>query len=256
MKKVYIEFTPPDAPGPPRALGPAHADPGSRPARLAGGTPLTRTCRSPKRPSSPGHSAPAANPGSRPARLADGTPSTRTSRPQATIQSRPLGTSCQIRHRPHLAHQHSGPAQRLPRHRNGPSAHPAAEQSQKSNRPGEDLEAQDLPEFDPPHSAEILPSTSTGPTTSPSTRCSTSPSTRVLDKLLVPPSPHRTTAEDPLPAGFLEYAIGRLVTHTAAGPGSHSTGAPRPDDPTIATSRWGRPAFRPPHCSPMGIPWG
>jgi hypothetical protein len=42
----------------------------------------------------------------------------------------------------------------------------------------------------------------------------------------------------------------------AAGPGSPSTGAARPDDPIIVTSRWGRPAHQPPHCSPMGISWG
>jgi hypothetical protein len=50
--------------------------------------------------------------------------------------------------------------------------------------------------------------------------------------------------------------LGRLVICTAAGPCSLPTGVPRPDDPIIATSRWGRPAHRPPLCSPMGISWG
>jgi hypothetical protein len=35
-----------------------------------------------------------------------------------------------------------------------------------------------------------------------------------------------------------------------------SSSAARPDDPIIATSRWGRPVHRPPHYSPMGISWG
>ena len=69
--------------------------------------------------------------------------------------------------------------------------------------------------------------------------------------------PHRTAAETlSLPASCLIALLGRIVTSMAAGPGSSSTGAARPDDPIIATSRWGRPAHQPPHCSPMGISWG
>jgi hypothetical protein len=41
----------------------------------------------------------------------------------------------------------------------------------------------------------------------------------------------------PLPAGFCLIALlGRIVTCMAAGPGSLSTGAARPDDPIIATA--------------------
>jgi hypothetical protein len=98
-------------------------------------------------------------------------------------------------------------------------------------------------------SAEILTSTST-----PATRRSTSPSNWELGSLHAASSSHRTAAETlSLLASCLIAQLGRLVTCTAAGPGSLPTGVPRPDDPIIATSRWGRPAHRPPHCSPMGI---
>jgi hypothetical protein len=68
---------------------------------------------------------------------------------------------------------------------------------------------------------------------------------------------HRTAAETPpcrLRACLLYLDASSPCT--AAGPGSPPTGAPRPDDPIIATSRWGRLAHQPPHCSPMGISWG
>ena len=110
-------------------------------------------------------------------------------------------------------------------------------------------------------SAEILTSTSTG--------AHIKPLDPVLDPALHKPidpelcslhaasSPHRTAAETrSLPASCLIALLGRIVTCTAAGPGSPPTGAPRPDNPIIATSRWGRLVHQPPHCSPMGISWG
>ena len=70
----------------------------------------------------------------------------------------------------------------------------------------------------------------------------------------------RTTAET-LSLWLLAHELNTWTTRHLHGrrtrlAASRPTGAPRLDDPIIATSRWGRPAHWPPHCSPMGISWG
>jgi hypothetical protein len=88
-------------------------------------------------------------------------------------------------------------------------------------------------------------------------RCSTSPSTRSSAAF----TPHQAVTEPqlrPLPAGFVLVCSTWTHRHHARpqDPARHRPVPPRPDDPIIATSRWGRLAHQPPHCSPMGISWG
>jgi hypothetical protein len=106
-------------------------------------------------------------------------------------------------------------------------------------------------------SPEILTSTSTGAHIKPLDPVLDKPIDPELCSLHAASSSHRTAAEIfSLQASCLFALLGRIVTCTAAGPGSPPTGVPRPDDPIVATSRWGRLAYQSPHCSPMGISWG
>ena len=167
----------------------------------------------------------------------------------------PLGFSRQARFRPQLAHRRSQPR---PTGYHGavtacwPATHmPIVKPSWRRTLHRTSRSSTKL------RSAEILTSTSTG--------AHIKPLDPVLDKLIDPElcslhaasSSHRTAAEIlSLPASCLFALLGRIVTCTAAGPGSPPTGVARPDDPIIATSRWGRLVYQPPHCSPMGISWG
>jgi len=167
----------------------------------------------------------------------------------------PLGFSRQARFRPQLAHRRSQP--RTTCYHGAATARWSATQMpivKPSWRRTLHRTSRSLTKL---HSEEVLTSTSTG--------AHTKPLDPVLDPALHKPidpelcslhaasSPQRTAAETlSLPASCLFALLGRIVTCTAAGPGSPPTGAPRPDDPIIATSRWGRLVYQP----PTALRWG